>query len=268
MVSALAVLAAAGVVISWVLDVFFGLHPIGTLPIIYDVCLAFLTGWFFHLLVVVLPERRRVRAVMQTLSGNLMTIANNGRDLIRDLEFIGRCPERPITEDHVVKVCIANNDNEPMRLFLAVRLSVARDAYRRVAPFLASLPPDVAVAVQEVDQEFLNQVVRAPDVLDVSHHADPSAPSWELQNLRQSEPVKVWTPSIHAFVEERQTLEGYSALILGYCKSTAAVGDTVKPFFANTGGRSAAVEFWINHKINERGYPFADYPTEAQTGDA
>jgi hypothetical protein len=62
LVSILAVVAAVAVLSSWVLDVFVGLKPIGTLPVVYDLALAYLIGRLVHLLAVVIPERRKVRA--------------------------------------------------------------------------------------------------------------------------------------------------------------------------------------------------------------
>lgn len=259
-VSILAAVAAVGVAGTWVLDVFFGLTPIGTFPVVYDICLAYLTGWLFNLLVVVIPERRKVLATMRTLRGNLMMIANNGRDLIRDLEFIGRCPERPITKDHLLKICTANNENEPMKLALAQRLSVARDAYRRVTPFLTSLPHDVAIAAQEVDQQFINLALDAPDHLLLPNDIGPDEESPQPSDLRA--PVLVWIATTGPPIPKRQTLRGWKALIFDYYKSTERVRAAVEPYMEGPPVQSEGFDFWLLHKSK---HPFTDYPEEAST---
>lgn len=262
--SIMAVVAAVAVLSSWVLDVFFGLKPIGTLPVVYDLSLAYLIGWLVHLLVVVIPERRKVRAIMRTLRGNLMMIANNGPDLIRDLEFIGRCPERPITEDHVLKVCTANSCNDSMKMFISMRLSVARDAYRRVTPFLTYLPHDVAIAIQEVDQQFINVTFEVSDHREkFPRDTNPNGPSLQPNDLRA--PEIVWTLTTGAPIPKRYTLQGWKTLVFDYYMSTEHVLAAVNRFFEGVGEHSEGVEFWINHKLNEPGYPFKDYPTDAST---
>lgn len=158
----LASAALVSVVVSWTLDVSYGLRPIGTLPLVYDLSLAFLTAFFFQVLVVWLPERRRHNESVRLVGGNLLMMANNGRDLIRDLEFIARCPEREVTEEHLRLVLTACNNNEAMKRFLRARLSVGRSRYKRVEPFLFALPHEVAVAVQRIDEAFLNQSEEVP----------------------------------------------------------------------------------------------------------
>lgn len=251
LVSILAVVAALGVLISWVLDVIFRLKPISTLPIMYDLCLAYLIGWLFHWLVVVIPERRRVRSIMQTLSGNLMMIANNGADLIRDLEFLGRCPQRPVTRDHVFKICVANDNTDSMGMYMSARLSVARDAYSRVTPFLASLPHDVAVAIQEVDQQFINLSYNVPDHL-VLGDTDRRFP-WPRQPTTGDSRMK------------RYTMQGWQNLIFRYYTSTETVRAAVKPFIEGAGGRSERMELLGLQKINDRNDPITYYPEEAST---
>ncbi len=261
----LAAVAAVGILTSGVLDVFVRLRPIESLPIVYDLCMAYLMGWMFNILVVVIPERRKVRAIIRTLRGNLMMIANNGSALIHDLEFIGRCPQRPITEDHVLKVCTANSYNDAMKLFFAKRLSVARDAYRRVIPFMASLPPTVAIAIQEVDQQVINLALDAPDHLEFGRDADPNSPSPQLSELRTPQPV--WTITTGEAMPKRQTLAGWKTLIIEYHISTERVSAAVMPYIRGSAEQSEIVEFWINHKINDLGYPFMDYPADAFTDE-
>lgn len=262
LVSILAVVAAAGVLSSWVLDVFVGLKPIGTLHVAYDLCLAYLTGWLFHLLVVVIPRRRKVRSIMDTLRGNLMTIANNGPALIHDLEYVGRCPERPVTDGHVSKVLTANGQNDLTMKFMSTRLSVARDAYRRVTPFLTSLPSDVAIAVQTVDQQVINFQLNAPDQLDLSGDSDSKGLS-HPGNLRAPEAVSTFIDGVP--VQKRQTLHGWKTLILDYFEATERLRTVVKPYLRGAPRYSERVDFWTMYKINDRHYPFSDYPEEAST---
>ena len=259
----LAILAAVGVSLSWTLDVFAGLKPIGTLPLIYDLCLAYLTGWVFHVLVVVWPERRRSQSLVSTLRGNLMMIANNGADLLRDLEFLGRCPEKTITRGHVLRVCTANNDNDATRRLLTERLSVARDAYRRAAPFLASLPHDVAMAIQVVDQQFLNLALDVPDRLDLARHTDPTFVSTQPHAARV--PTVVWTPTNTSPTPSRLSMRGWHDLVLEYCLSTEVVRTVLTPLLHGKPEQAEAVEFWANHKMNEVGFPWSDYPAEASS---
>jgi hypothetical protein len=261
MVTGLAILAATGVGLSWILDVFIGLKPVGNLPVIYDICLAYLTGWIFNLLVVVLPERRRNRAIVSTLRGSLMMIANNGRDLIRDLEFIGQCPELAVTRDHVLKVCTANNLGEGTKLVVSQRLSVARDAYRRVATFLPSLPHDLALAIQEVDQQFINVSLGVPDRFEARAAMKPESVATQPDDLRRHE--LIWTLTSGSPTPNRLTWDGWTDLVFSYFESTEHLRAATATFLKGPARSPESVEFWINHKPNDPGYPFTEYPPEA-----
>jgi len=222
-------------------------------PLGYDACLAYLSGWIFNLLVVVLPERRRVRGLVGTLKGSLMMIANNGRDLIRDLEYVGRCPSRPLTRDHVEKVCVANNYSQELVQVLGQRLAVARAEYGRVAPFLATLPPGIASAAQEVEQHFLNLSMDAPAAVRPN--------DIQPNKLREHHPV--WTSVDGQPVALRSTLRGYADVIWSYFEATENVRSAMRPFARLPSITPETTEFWLNHKINDRAA--TEYPPEASS---
>lgn len=125
----------------------------GTRSIILDLALAYLAGWLFHLLVVVLPERRRQRRLFATIGYDLMVIADSGRAIVHALEFVGECPEPEVaTAEHVHLVCVANNRNDETMEVIAEMAARARQSFALVEPLLVSLPSEVAVRVVAVER--------------------------------------------------------------------------------------------------------------------
>jgi len=157
-VNALGVVALAIVLVTWGFDLYLNLVPFGHVPVVYDLALAYLAGWVFHLLVVVRPERKKLRQLKGALRSPLMLIANNGRDLIRDLEWIGTCPVLDITKSHVEKVSTAISRGISGDNYLKSRLSVARSSFQTIEPYLTLLPLELTTALQRVDLAFLNTV--------------------------------------------------------------------------------------------------------------
>jgi hypothetical protein len=264
LVNLLGVLALLLVAATWVLDVFYDLVPIGHTPVIYDLALAYLTGWVFHLLVVVIPERHRTRQLLDTLRGSLMMIANNGRDLVRDLEFIGQCPERPVTMDHLEKVCRTIGNGAGTHSFLILRLSVARESFLTVEPHFSLLPTELVSALQRVDQVFMHQRLGVPRNIPQDRGSRLSQPE-EMRNEGVA-----WHPSETGQIPKRWTLNGSAEMFYEYYKLTEAVRAAMPKWFIETRPVPPVperVDMWSMHKANEKAYPFVDYPSTAFSDD-
>jgi hypothetical protein len=208
--------------------------------------------------VVVLPERRRIRNLTGALRGPLLTIANNGVDLIRDLEFIGRCPEGKPTITHLTKVCRSLGYWGGQK-FVARRLSVGREAFSSIEPYLTVLPVDLTIALQRVESVFLVQQLQAPRVLDSNYRLFDFDPE-TIRNSGAS-----WDPRSTDGKPKRFTMQGFSAEILEYYLLTEAVRAALPSHLRRptTGGASEHVEFFAVGKANTSGYPFTHYPGTA-----
>jgi hypothetical protein len=260
-VTLLGIIALVAVLTSWILDLGLDLVPVGHLPVVYDLSLAFLTGWFFHILVVVIPERQREARLIQTLRGALMQIANNGNDLIRDFEFIGKCPERNIDSEHIHKVCrtIGRYGGEQ---FMVSRMSVARGAFLRIEPFLTLLPVDLTVALQHVDQLFVHDQLDVPRELTY----DKSASALQPDNIRNS--GVMWLKVDGVRVPKRYTMIGWERVVLDYYNKTEAVRSAIPArYLKEKGDQSERVEFWGLHKLNTPDLPYTEYPSTAFSDD-
>lgn len=89
------VAGCALIAIAWsTFDVYLRDEPAPPLPVLYDGSLAYLTGWFFHMLVIVLPERRRAREIVKSLEAPLIEMTAVGKLLVDSLTYIGLCPDR------------------------------------------------------------------------------------------------------------------------------------------------------------------------------
>lgn len=215
-------------------------------PIYYDLCLAYLTGYFFHILVVVLPERHKREALMGALQGPLMVIANGGVDMVKDLETIAHCPHtRPITEDHLEKVCMALNDNEAVRRFISIRLTHSKIAYNQLVPYMASLPLELQIRLQREHQVWLHRFYPEVDTRTIPNDYD----------LRKE--VVVLTDK---GTTERKIIEGVHSFIWHYLLATKAVHAEIEKhdYIAHprTGGISATKRFaYAYQDLNPVEYP-------------
>jgi hypothetical protein len=261
-VHGIGILALVGVGMIWAIDVFKETSSSDDLPVLYDLSLAYLTGWFFHLLVVVMPERRRVKNLLETLRGPLMIVANNGVDLIRDLEYIGRCPEGAPTQEHVTKVCKTIGWWGGQR-FVKQRLSVAREAFASVEPYLTVLPIELTAALQRAEQVFLMQQLEVPRALDTNFGLH----DFDTERLRNS--GALWDPKTPQGPPKRFTFEGFSGSVLEYHDLTEAVRATLPKYLKKDRNVAAPehVEFFAVGKWNTPDYPYASYPTTAFTDD-
>lgn len=244
----LGVLSIIIVVAIWVLEVYFELSPLGSPPVFYDLALAYLAGWIFYLLVEALPKRRKHTDMVRYLRGPLMTIANNGQDLIRDLEFIGECPEKKITPEHIERVLTANNHNVATTNFIAERLAVVRDAYRNVTPFFAMLPGEIAVAVHRVDHAFINVSMNAPERFEGSSSSSEEEFPVQPQDMRKPHPI--FTTTKGKPTKMRMTLKG--DLVRDCYDATERVRCIVSRYISgpSTERHSERVLFWVNHRLN------------------
>jgi hypothetical protein len=264
-VDGLAILALGAAVTSAVLasvDLSIAVEP-NSRPWIYDLSLAYLAGWIFNLLVVLLPRRRQRRALYSALRGSFYMMANSGKDLVRDLEFIGMCPEREITNQHVELVCRANSYNADLTEMIAQRLTYSRDAFVSIVPHLTVIDSDLAVALQKVQQNFLHTAVGMTSSSTHQSDAQPSDMRKEsvIHTLRSDGPPAASRHSFH----------GWTSLVWDYYTQTQRVRELLEPHFASKSTRPdesslrapERVFIFHNHVPNEPGYPFAEYPPTA-----
>lgn len=186
------------------------------LPWLYDLALAYIAGWIFHYLVVVIPEKRKERALLRALRGHLLLIAENGHDLIRDLERIAHCPARAITTDHITKVLTALNDTPAVRAFIASRFRITQEAYDSLIPYMSSLPLPLQVALQRENQRHIHNVFR--------DDYDPTAKHSLNQLSKESKDVQTLLefPVTVPFAK-REHFGDWTVVFEDYYKSTEAV---------------------------------------------
>lgn len=220
-------------------------------------------------LVVVLPAKRRQVSRFITLRTPLRIIANNGMDIIRDLERIAKCPARRITEEHLKKVLTAINDNPHIKAHIAERLSQAESAYADIVPYAADLPLDLQECLQHENQDFLHMAF--------SEYKKPGySSSVSVNDLRQTsgQPTHAFT-SRNEFTLKRQHLAGWAASFLSYYKATENVRELVDKYTLPTRRermskdrpRTSPIVYWFGIEANDPDYPYREYPPTATNDD-
>lgn len=183
------------------------------LPWLFDLCIAYLSAFLFHLLVVAQPARRKEKSRFLTLAMPLEAIAYSGMDMVRDLERVASCPPRRVTEEHLTKVLRAINHNDDITAHIAFRLSLAASAYKEIVPYAADLPLDLQTALQRENRTSLTLWFPL-DKASADVHTS-------LQDLRTVVPQDLWTGG--KWVHKRVTLAGYARVFMEYYKASEAV---------------------------------------------
>lgn len=183
------------------------------LPWVFDLCIAYLSAFLFHLLVVAQPARRKEKSRILTLAMPLEAIAYSGMDMVRDLERIASCPPLRVTEEHLIKVLRAINHNGDITAHIAFRLSVAASAYKEIVPYAADLPLDLQAALQRKNRASLT-LWFPPDKVRVDVNTS-------LQDLRRVVPQDLWNGG--KLVYQRVTLAGHARVFMEYYKASEAV---------------------------------------------
>lgn len=98
------------------------------------------------------------------LRPQLSTIADNGRRLVRDFEFISKSPQNPVTSEHLAKVLMATNDNEATGKLLRINLAETWRVVTELIPSSQYLNDDIQHAFQVLRQNTLvRNTVGDPD---------------------------------------------------------------------------------------------------------
>lgn len=228
--------------------------------IVYDASLAYLGAYIFYLLVNVLPRRRRQDAMRGALHGHLMVIANTGHDLIRDLEFIGRCPERRITEEHTRKVLTSVSDSPAVWSVIGTRLAHVSEEYDQVAPYMEHFSLELQIALQAARRAALHSYVPKdlPDLTSLTIDDHREEVVIDLCAPVDGSPQLSCTPT-------RRHLGGYVAFFKELYEAT----ETVKLELEKHGTRllypfpaPGRYILFINDKINVS-RPIVEYPATA-----
>lgn len=236
-------------------------------PLLYDLSLGILAAYVFNHLVVVLPAKRKQASRLLTLSTPLRVVANNGQDLIRDLERIAKCPAMPITEEHLKKVLTALNDNAHVKAHIAERLSQAEAAYADIVPYAVDLPLDLQEALQRENQNFLHEVFQEHKRARYIHTVDV--------DLLREQGEQVARANTEPTTYRRQHFAGWEQLFFWYYKHSEAVRELVDKYSLTTrkarleNARPKAGPFRYRFGIeeNDPAYPYKEYPPTATNDD-
>jgi len=236
---------------------------------LYDLSLGLLAAYGFNFLVVVLPAQRKQKSRFVTLRTQLSTIANNGMDIIRDLEKIAECPPRRITEEHLIKVLMATNDNPAVKAHIAERLSHAKSAYAEIVPYAADLPLDLQEGLQHESQEFLHKQFPGEPM-----GARPArSPISELRQISKGPVYSVQSDG--SYVLKRQHLAGYASSFLSYYLATEDVRNLVEKYTFSTRRQrmsqirptASPLMYLFGIELNDPNFPYWEYPPAASNDD-
>ncbi|SLK12148.1 hypothetical protein [Arthrobacter sp. P2b] len=238
-------------------------------PWLYDLSLGLLAAYAFNYLVVELPAKKKQESRFITLRTPLRIIANNGMDIIRDLERLAKCPPHRITEEHLKKVLMASNDNPHIKAHIAERLSQAESAYADIIPYAADLPLDLQECLQHENQDFLHMAF-AP------YKKTGYSSSVSVDELRQTsgQPTRAYTGGTE-YTLKRQHLAGWTGAFLTYYKATESVRELVDKYTMPTHRermskdrpRASPIMYWFGMEENDPEYPYKEYPPTATNDD-
>lgn len=219
-------------------------------PLLYDLSLGILAAYMFNHLVVVLPAKRREGSRLRSLYKPLMTITNNGVDLIRELERIGRCPHNRITEEHLTKVLAAVPNNLAVRHHILKRFIEAEQAYQDIVPYAADLPLDLQEILQRENQSLMH--VAFISQLGIQPSSPPS-----LYSLRKKSNLSLFP---------------YVGMLLEYYRTTEAIRYTLHKHMPILRFQSAKAMNSIRRSQTfdldrRREYPYMSYPEPEATSE-
>lgn len=262
LVHVLAAVSAAFIIFEVVRGNFLS-ETVPPLPILYDLPLAYLTGWIFHLLVVTLPERRKRRDIVETVSSALIDMSCVGQMLIGSLTYLGLCPERPVSRDHVTKVCTANNRNDATEEAIKDVLVVARESFARVEPLLTQLPPEIAKLAHSI--EGVAEGFGAPR----TRSTDPNRRHAHPVEMRQLSPLFTFT--MGEPILSRLTYYAATDSVMNLYDECSALRNLVNHYVPSVRDVDRfdhpLSEPWVNHKLNDPQWPVDHYPAVALSRD-
>ncbi|TQJ35771.1 hypothetical protein [Arthrobacter sp. SLBN-122] len=244
-----------------------GTMEVTELTLWYDLCLAIIGAYFFNLLVVVLPAKRKEASRILFLKNHLSAIAHNGLDLIRELEQIAHCPAYRPTVEHLEKVCMALNNNAYVRNLIATRLANAKTAYRELIPFAADLPLPLQEKLQAESQNWIYTQFDDTDIMPITKDFRGGS----IQDLRSIERITFLVPG-KGPEYRRDTLAIQASTIMDYYKATEAIKVLLDKYLPKNHERldDEAVKpgrimhlFLLN--VNDPTWPYVTYPPEAST---
>jgi hypothetical protein len=238
------------------------------LPLAYDLALAIIGAYLFNLLVVVLPAQKKAQSRFLALSHPLRVIANNGMDLIRDLEYLAECPPRRISEEHLRKVLKAVNDNPAIKAHIAERLGQAEAAYADIIPYAQDLPMDLQVCLQRENQNPMHEVFqqyRQPNYHETTTLNDLRRIGTRVLTVREAGEPRY----------RRSHLEGWVTTFIDYYLATEAVRDMVNKYtvrtrqqrLTNTTPKHGPYVYTFSTRFMEQGPEYVDYPPAATHDD-
>lgn len=186
-------------------------------PFLYDLSLAILGAWIFQQLLISLPARRKLTQYFKVFRPQLFTIADNGRQLLRDFEFISRCPHRPPTPEHISAVLMATNVNPATKWLMDSKMAATWMAVEDLTSVAQYLSEDVQHAIQVLRQ---NPLVR-------NAH---SGQGWQIRlEEARAENLQPWDPHITDPNNEiRESWHSYARDFMEYYEATQVIASEIR----------------------------------------
>lgn len=186
-------------------------------PFLYDLSLAILGAWIFQQLLISLPARRKLKQYFKVFRPQLFTIAESGRQLLRDFEFISRSPHRiPATEEHIVNVLTATNLNPATKKLLQSKMADTWNAIQDLSGATQYLSEDIQHAVQVLRQNPLVRNAESPQDWSIT-----------LEEARV-EDLHSWDPHLSTPNNSvRETMLAYTREFIEYYEATQAIAKEV-----------------------------------------
>ncbi len=233
----------------------------------YDLCLAIIGAYFFNLLVVVLPAKRKEASRILFLKNHLSAIAHNGLDLIRELEQIAHCPAYRPTVEHLEKVCMALNNNAYVRNFIATRLANAKTAYGELIPFAADLPLPLQEKIQAESQNWIYTQFDDTDIIPITKDFRGGS----VHDLRSIERIAFLVPG-KGQEYRRDTLANQASTIMVYYKATEGIKVLLDKYLPKNherlddeGVKPGRIMHMFLLNVQDPTWPYVTYPPEAST---
>jgi len=169
-----------------------------------NLCLAFLTGWFFHLLVIVLPERQRRARLERIVARRIDYLLRAGFDFAKPLSRTIKAgsPSFPLSAESVTKACALITPGgappgwPPDWYGLVRHLGNVTDTQRlALQPFYPRLDEDLLGLLEDEELAFLHL-----------RRVNKMASAFEAENLSALAPWIIgWLKAISALHTYRLT---------------------------------------------------------------
>lgn len=260
------VLLVASTILSSVENPPITLEP-DTRPFVYDLSLAILGAWIFQLLLISLPTRHKLKRYFKVFRPQLFTIAESGRQLFRDFEFISRCPQQsPPTPEHIKAVLMATNLNPATKKLMDSKMAATWTALEDLTPVAQYLSEDIQHEIQALRQ---NPLVRS--ARDVQ--------GWQITlDEARAEVTQRWDPHMnHQDNYVRETWDSFASDFIEYYEATQIIANEIRKsrtplkntdrIWSNEQELTYPLWEWDakakgNDPEGER-YPYTDYPPTA-----